>query len=421
MSRTSWIRRKALGSMAVAVVAAALVGVVGCGNSDDESAGGSASTTSSSGSAAQGKPVKVSVISIVNNPAFSSPGVFAGAKAAADTINKSGGVGLDHHPIEVVTCDNELNPNKGNECARKAVSAGVVADVGSVDAFTPATTPIFHAAGIQRILNPVNPGDATTPGAYAVVSGGNGRLLGVGPVLASKGITKAVWVEPAQNIPTNVNLVKRGFAGAGVTFVGRIKMPANVSDYAPFAKQVKNFTDKGAQGVFSNAPGLFQLIKAYNQLGGKSQWYSLGTDSKTIKAAGSVANGVFVIDQLPPPTATSIPAVKNWVAQLSDAQKRGVNGADQDDSGTFTSWLSVYALKTLLANTKGDITNKTVTDLLAKTQDVDVEGLVRWSPASTGPTDFPRMTIGDVWLNEIDDGKVVQASDKPIDVFDSVK
>src|SRR5579872_6457720 len=92
--------------------------------------GATVATGSATAKPATGAPIKISVQSLVNDPAFSWPGVLAGARAAALAIDQAGGVGLGHHRLVVVTCDNQLNPNVAETCAHDAVSAGVVADVG---------------------------------------------------------------------------------------------------------------------------------------------------------------------------------------------------------------------------------------------------------------------------------------------------
>jgi len=417
MSRTRWIRQIAVAVAAVALAAATLVSAIGCGGSDQPAAGTGAAT----GASATGTPIKVSVIGLVNTPVVSWPGIFAGAKAAALAINQSGGIGLDHHPVEVVTCDYELDANKANVCARDAVSAGVVADIGSADIFTPATTPIFRSAGIPRLPTPLNPADSTMLGEYPLVSGGNGLLLGTGPVLADLGIHKVAWVEPSPNVPTNVELFKKGLSGAGVSLVGRVPLPGGVSDYAPYAKQVQDLVDQGAEAVVSNVSlPFFQLVKTFKQLGGDTKWVQLSqVDGAQIKAAGSVAEGMFSIGYLPPASA-DIPAVQRWVKEMAAVGKTGEKGASQLNAEGFNAWLGVYALKQLLADTKGPITGKTVDGLIQNGRHIDVQGFIDWSPAEKGPAGFTQLTNGDVWLKKVVDGEEVLAKRDPVDVFKSL-
>ena len=73
-------------------------------------------------------PIKVMVITPEDNDILIIPEARIGVQAAAERINSEGGV--QGHPIEVLTCNDQNDPNTAASCAREAVDAGVVAVVG---------------------------------------------------------------------------------------------------------------------------------------------------------------------------------------------------------------------------------------------------------------------------------------------------
>ena len=168
----------------VAVIAA------GCGSDDDGSSDAetttaapaatsaaattAASPTSSDGSsdgssadvsaapAADGEPIKLMSIYVKNNPAFSQPQTFAGAQARVEAINADGGI--NGHPIELIECDSNLDPNQEKACIDQAIAEQVSAVVSSSIFFTPLTSleeagiPFIGAQGItpDQLSNPIS-------------------------------------------------------------------------------------------------------------------------------------------------------------------------------------------------------------------------------------------------------------------------
>src|SRR6202034_1865891 len=91
-----------------------------------------------------------------------------------------GGLGLGHHPIKVIFCDNTLVPAVGVQCANSGVAAHVIATAGDFDVFGVLDDPIFDAAGISRVgIEPITTTDYTDPGSYPIDAGATLANIGL--------------------------------------------------------------------------------------------------------------------------------------------------------------------------------------------------------------------------------------------------
>src|SRR5260221_9084013 len=77
---------------------------------------------SSTADAAGGTPIRLGITASVGNPVADYPRLFAGARAAARSINAHGGIG--GRPIQILTCNNHGDGIQEVACARKLVGHG---------------------------------------------------------------------------------------------------------------------------------------------------------------------------------------------------------------------------------------------------------------------------------------------------------
>jgi ABC-type sugar transport system substrate-binding protein len=109
-------------------------------------------TPATSAAAPTGTPITLMSIYVKSNPAFSQPETFTGAQARVDAINAAGGI--NGHPVKLIGCDSNLDPNQEKACIDQAISEHVSAIVSSSIFFTPLTTleaakiPFIGAQGI---------------------------------------------------------------------------------------------------------------------------------------------------------------------------------------------------------------------------------------------------------------------------------
>jgi len=172
---------KILRTAAVAAALASAALLAACsGNGTTSSTSGSTSTGSSSLS---GSPLKVLVMSADKNSVYEFPTVWTMAEDFAKMQNAAGGV--NGHPIQVITCNDQADPNMAVTCAREAVADKVTALVGGLTLYDNAVFPIISAAGIPWIgLNPERPqrsrragllGAVPVHAAAAAAVGGDGQ------------------------------------------------------------------------------------------------------------------------------------------------------------------------------------------------------------------------------------------------------
>ena len=76
-----------------------------------------------------GAPIRVMTSAAVNSNFSTYENIVVTAKVYGKWINDRGGI--NGHPLEVITCDDQNDPNKLVACGREAVSKKVVAIVGS--------------------------------------------------------------------------------------------------------------------------------------------------------------------------------------------------------------------------------------------------------------------------------------------------
>ena len=105
---------------------------------------GSANSSSSSG----GSPIKVMMVGTISSEAFSFPETVNAAQALADQTNAAGGI--NGHKIQILTCNDQIDPAVAAACGRKAVADHVSAVRRHRDRL-PATGDPGHRAGAHGL------------------------------------------------------------------------------------------------------------------------------------------------------------------------------------------------------------------------------------------------------------------------------
>src|SRR5262245_50409513 len=132
---------------AVALLAAAVLTLSACTSSGNSSSGGT-SAGGGTGNTASGTPLKIGIQLPIKAVVDYSEAVSA-AQGAVRAINAAGGV--DGHPLQLETCNTQLNPTQEQACARKMISDKVVAMVGNANYTAEQTVnDLFKAAGIAQ-------------------------------------------------------------------------------------------------------------------------------------------------------------------------------------------------------------------------------------------------------------------------------
>jgi ABC-type branched-subunit amino acid transport system substrate-binding protein len=223
----------------VALVAAALLAASGC-------SGGS--TAHSPQGNLKGAPVKVMTIGTAGpEEGGSTPAMAQVAIAYEGYINHHGGI--NGRPLSVVFCDDHDNPTGAQQCARQAVSDGVVAVVGwgSISGGTNILT-VLNKAEIPWIgEEQFGTAENTSPDSYPIIGGLATQWLGTGQLAAQRGCKKAGVME--WNNPVGIyglQWFKLGFAAGGGTVGPVALVGTSATDLAPAAAAV---TGHGVQCV----------------------------------------------------------------------------------------------------------------------------------------------------------------------------
>src|SRR5690625_4188700 len=97
----------------------------------------------------QQESTKIMVFGAFSQPPFVLPQIETAAQAAVERVNSEGGI--DGVSVQLVSCDDQGNPNTAMECGRQAVDEGVDAVVGTFSLFTDNILPVLTEAEIPFI------------------------------------------------------------------------------------------------------------------------------------------------------------------------------------------------------------------------------------------------------------------------------
>jgi ABC-type branched-subunit amino acid transport system substrate-binding protein len=259
-----WHRRRI--AALVAGFAVFALGVAGCGSSSSSStasssSGSSSATASSTTASAAAAPSKATgspyVVGFINDdPVQPEPDQYATLQAEAKQINAQGGV--NGHPVQVIHCSGQLNPNATTACARQFVqNSSMLATVGNFEANGAGATQILDAGGLAQLGN-----TATVPADYSCHSCfpfGIDSLSVMGEVTALSDVYHAtkisgVWIDvpAARAYPPLIEGVIKA-SGRNVTFGKQIFVPPTETNFASVVAELQN---SGATGFFTGLPGV---------------------------------------------------------------------------------------------------------------------------------------------------------------------
>jgi ABC-type branched-subunit amino acid transport system substrate-binding protein len=256
-------RRHAAGLVCIGMVAVALTA---CGSSSSSSTGAAASGATSSSSAstatgaasssasstATGTPYVVGMIN--DDPTQPEPDQYATVEAAAKQINAAGGV--NGHPIQVIHCSGQLNPNATAACARQFVAnSSMLATVGNFEANGAGATEILDAGGLAQLGNfATAPADFSCHSCFPFGLDSITDMASVTALTDVDHVTKIgqVWIDvPAARAfpPLIAGVVKA--SGRKVTFNTPIYVPPATTDLASVVAEIGS---SGANGILPGLP-----------------------------------------------------------------------------------------------------------------------------------------------------------------------
>jgi len=369
------IRRPAA-AVAVALASAALLAA--CSGNGTSSGSGSASTAagSTSTSTSAGSPLKVLVISADDNSVYEFPTVWTMAEDFAKMQNAAGGV--NGHPIQVITCDDQADPNKAVACAREAVADKVTALVGGLSLYDNSIFPIIAAAGIPWIgLNPLGSLGYTSPDSYA--TGASAFTYTAAAYYAGKecSTVAAVRTEGTTDQALLNNFAIPGMADAGKKFTTVVTVGITQSDLSGPAAQVSS-----AQCLYMQLPPQLSeaMVKALQANGSHPHIFSItGTFTDDVmNAAPSVTQGATVIAETPP-AATSA----RWAQARAAIDKySGAGSVDLTNDNVLNTWTAMQIFTDVATAIHGQVTGPALQKQLNASSSIN--------PKTIPPLDFAK-------------------------------
>ncbi len=316
-------------------VVTALIGLVALGGSAGASSPGKAPAKK-----ATGEPIKLQIQGSFTGGGLDFTDIPDAAKAAADAINKAGGVGTEGRPIQIVVCDEGIDPNKGAECARQAVDQKMTAVVG---AFTTSEdyVEVLAKGGIPSVADyGISFGELINDHSFPIGATAVGGTAGMGALLADKG--KAEKFDVAYlDLPggagklaadfVNYALKPRGISPAVLTPV-----PTGGADLTPSVQQTIDAKPEGVVLALTD-PEYSKWVVAFKQSGGTAKIAAAGStvNPTNVKALGKSAAGVYVSTNFKPASLTKDPGVKRM---LKETKGKGIRLVD----ASIEAWAGVH-------------------------------------------------------------------------------
>jgi ABC-type branched-subunit amino acid transport system substrate-binding protein len=367
---------------------------------------------------AHGAPVKLLVMyQFEGDPVAQHPEVGAGAQAAAQAINAAGGI--NGHPIQIITCDIHDSATQEEACAQEAVTDKVTAVAGSLFESGAQSIPTLQKAGIPVIgsLGVYTPEELSNPDVWPLMGGAVTTYPAIPYLAARQGLKRiAVIANPG----TGLNqLIQAQAAKAGMSDVGTVTVPLTATDYSSYVEQLKSLNPQIIVQVVSTTASAEMMLDG-QQLGLNAIWanQTLNIDVNNLSTFGSSADGMYITSSFPPATAGSeFPGIATFNSEMDAAGKAGISYTKIRSAQAITSWLAVHAIADLAKGTSGLLTSSALISALKSATSVNVEGLITWQPNATGPTDFPRVTNSDVYLEKVVSGQLQLASPTPVNYF----
>jgi ABC-type branched-subunit amino acid transport system substrate-binding protein len=392
----------------VAVLAVAALAVTACGDDDD----GEAAPTTTSATEVAGEPILVSLMGSLSQ----QPEVFDAAEAAASAINDAGGIpdpdGGEARPIEFVRCDEatvHVSPNNPLDCARKAIEADVVADVGllmnGADGVTALTEAGIPLVGPLALVPPVWTEELSFPfsGAAAVGSAGLGVAL-----QQEAGDKVAAFLVDTPARPALSSGITALLANGEEDLVGEVGIPLDASvDLAPIV----------AQGIANDPDGVAVVADTDRTIRVIQALQAAGYDGPIALSAMSVTEDILELFEGSDPGSLII--VSNFaaidgddetIAEFNEEMAEYAPDAARNELG-LNAWLAVHTLADVL-NDVDSIDRESIAAALAGREITDGA-----APGYTLGTEgitflpFPRVPRATVQVQTVEDGDIVPAGD----------
>jgi ABC-type branched-subunit amino acid transport system substrate-binding protein len=366
--------------LAACAMLVAAFAIAACGGDDDKGSAGSSGATSSGtaaatpakGPALTKSPIKTMTIAAVNwnGPAY--PNILAAAKLYESYINDRGGI--DGHPLKVITCDEQGDPNQLAACGRRAVSEKVVAIPGSFTLTGDRIVPILEKAKISwfGICCPVYPSEQNSPITFSFGASQAATAAYVSKAKDEGCKTPSLILSTGPTNSLTKGIVDRLIKSeGGMTLKNYVTIPVAAQDYSPQVAQATNGSDC-LIGIFSENQWA-SWLPAFKQSGSKAKLIGPqgNLDEKVAKDFPDLVKGSIVIGEYP---NISDPAFKDYRDAI--AQYKPDPSLDYNSLGGLGTWTAYAAFTEVVKTIKGEVTNESFLDAANHMTNLDTGGKV---------------------------------------------
>lgn len=376
-----------------AIVAVALLVVVACDESDPgtstEGSDGPVEVSVSTSPPLAGEPVKLMMIAPVSS-GDTNPGAIQAALAAAEAVNRAGGI--QGRPLELEICDEEFNINGAADCGRRAVEEGYVAVVGAQTTFGDGYIPVIAEAGIPTVGGAQGgASDLTATNAFPITSS---TTIVFGQVWTAQAAGAEsyhlVIFDAGGTLDFMVPELEAVAEQAGVVYAGDTRIPLTAGDVSQFAAQA---VESGTEsiGVALNTDAMVSLLDSLLDAGEDLSELAVVANAaiwqEIVDQFDGSIDGLYVVSCSYPPTYTENANVQRFQDEVD-----AVGGTAERNNAAFETWAAVHVTANALQELE-TIDSASLTQALRASGPMEFDGIAPW--------DWTTKTFSEGLLNAI--------------------
>jgi ABC-type branched-subunit amino acid transport system substrate-binding protein len=351
------------------------------------------------------------VTGVLATPAANYAESANGAQAAAAAINQAGGI--DGHAVQIITCNDNLDPADAISCAREAIADHVIAYAGGNEPFDTVVFPYLEKAGIPWV-GPQQNNPVTAQSSYSFPLEGEFDITETesGKLAVQKGGKRVVIVQLSDAPPSifSATFAAAGVKAAGGTVAKLIGAPLATVNWSSYAAQAMN-AQPDAISCACTPQDTPELLQSLRKAGFTGPLVEPTTDflESGIKSLGTAAGKVYLVSTMRDPDVPN-PDLTQYLDEMKATQPVSA----LRDQTSELSWLSVHVIADLLHGQKS-LTSAILLKQLQATKGIDGHDLipsgVNWS--KPGPlAKYPRIPDSDVLIYQWESGQLVALNDQ---------
>ena len=381
------------------------------------------SACASGGSSESGssEPIKLGLIASVGTRVDFGD-VVSAAETAANGVNVRGGI--NGRNVEIVFCNENLDPNQGRTCARDLAGQDILAMAGSAVTTAEADVQtVMASAGIANVGPWAQSGiGASEPNNYLLTGGHEwNNAASVRCAVSEAGPRLALAV---QDHPSNVPLqplYTNGTKELGGELVANVPIPPNAGDLAP---QVTQLIQSNPDAVTVQAAASLSTTVAnqLQQLGYDGKWVIPDATfaDKDLDALGPALNTAIFTGPFPPLSAAAqFKGLQQFEADVAAARTAGIDNLPSTRhvrAQALNAYLAVIAASEI-ARSANATDAESFKAAIESAKDIDLGGVVPpWTPSESVSAVRQHVGSGGMYCYHWENGTSVLDTPQPLDV-----